>query len=69
VPAKFCSRVILIYCVREETMSSFAGSTSTSAAGSKEITGEELQSLLSSCPTVKAEFNLIVISLRRKYVI
>ena len=33
---------------------------------SKEMTSEELQTLLNSCPTVKSDLNLIVISLRRR---
>ena len=32
----------------------------------KETTGEELQSLLNSCPSVKSDFNMIITSLRRR---
>jgi hypothetical protein len=32
----------------------------------KEITGEELQSMLNSVPTVKSDFNMIITSLRRR---
>ena len=33
---------------------------------SKELTSEELQILLNSCPTVKSDLNLIIVSLKRR---
>jgi hypothetical protein len=45
-------------------MSAFIGTSSSSSA--KELTSEELQTLLNGCPSVKSDLNLVIISLRRR---